>query len=131
MGHFEHQVAAHRPWARQLPRDTECAARARQHVREQLGEGLGDEALYRALLTTSELVTNALRHGEGSIELRLARLEDRVRIEVVDEGSGAVPAIRQEVAEDGGWGLRIVDELALRWGCFEGTTHVWAELAVD
>lgn len=83
-----------------------------------------------ARLVVSELATNALVHGQGAIALTILRLDDRVRLEVIDEGSGA-PAIR-EISEDrpGGWGLRIVETLSLRWGAHEGTTHVWAELAL-
>ncbi len=114
-----------------LPRDPSGAALARHVVRERLSEpdmaGLDPAALDRALLITSELVTNALRHGEGAIELRIGRAGDRLRLEVVDQGNG-VPAIRAEAGDEGGWGLRIVEELSQRWGCFEGTTHVWAEL---
>ena len=114
-----------------LPREPECAAQARQFVRAQLGEEIDEQVLERATLTASELVTNAWQHGEGKIELKIARAADRVRIEVIDEGSGAVPQIREEAADGmGGWGLRIVDQLALRWGCFEGTTHVWAEIGL-
>jgi anti-sigma regulatory factor (Ser/Thr protein kinase) len=115
----------------ELDRDPSCAARARQVVRSTLGGKLPESALERALLTASELVTNACKHGEGAIELRLAHLRDSVRVEVIDAGSGNTPRIRERADEDGGWGLRIVDQLALRWGCFEGTTHVWADLAVD
>ncbi len=54
-----------------------------------------------------------------------------LRIEVVDEGSDQAPGVRQEApGESGGWGLRIVDQLAVQWGVFEGTTHVWADLAL-
>jgi anti-sigma regulatory factor (Ser/Thr protein kinase) len=80
----------------------------------------------------SELVTNALRHGRGKIELRLSMLSRFLRIEVVDEGSQQAPEVRhEEPDESGGWGLRIVDQLAVQWGVFEGTTHVWADLSLD
>lgn len=103
---------------------------ARGFVRDNL-RGVDEQALEHVLLTASELVTNALKHGRGAIELRLQRLVDRVRLEVIDEGAGATPAIREVEADgSGGWGLRIVDEVALRWGAFEGTTHVWAELGL-
>ncbi|HLJ01953.1 MAG TPA: ATP-binding protein [Solirubrobacteraceae bacterium] len=115
----------------EFDRDSSCAARARHAVRSTLGGKLPDIALERALLTASELVTNACKHGEGAIVLRLAHLRDRVRLEVIDAGLGKTPRIRDRADEDGGWGLRIVDQLALGWGCLEGTTHVWADLAVD
>lgn len=88
------------------------------------------QARQSALLISSELVTNALRHGEGQIELRVKLLEDRLRIEVVDEGEGGAPAVCEEASDRGGWGLRIVDQLALGWGVREGATHVWADLAL-
>ncbi|MBV8430237.1 MAG: ATP-binding protein, partial [Solirubrobacterales bacterium] len=71
---------------------------------------MSDEARESARLVSSELVTNALLHGKGQIELRLRVLEDFLRIEVVDQGVDQAPAVRQEEAdESGGWGLRIVD----------------------
>jgi anti-sigma regulatory factor (Ser/Thr protein kinase) len=112
-----------------IPRDPACASTARQIVRDALGGRLSDQGLEQALLATSELVTNAWKHGEGAIELKLACGAQTLRIEVIDEGSGAVSEIREQPAdESGGWGLRIVDHVAAQWGCFEGTTHVWVEL---
>jgi serine/threonine-protein kinase RsbW len=85
------------------------------------------------MLVVSELVTNAFLHGRGNIELRLrVQRPQRLVVEVVDEGRDAALEVREHDPQaDGGWGLQIVDELALRWGAFEGTTHVWAELPLD
>jgi anti-sigma regulatory factor (Ser/Thr protein kinase) len=92
---------------------------------------LTEQSVENALLVSTELVSNAYRHGEGAIELRVNLLGNRVRIEVVDEGHEQAPAVREQCADEtGGWGLQIVDQLALRWGVFEGATHVWADLAV-
>jgi serine/threonine-protein kinase RsbW len=89
------------------------------------------EARESAQLVASELVTNSLQHGEGAIQLRLKLMKDFLRIEVVDQGRDQAPAVRQEAPdESGGWGLRIVDQLAAQWGVFEGTTHVWADVAL-
>jgi hypothetical protein len=38
-----------------------------------------------------------------------------------------VPAIR-DAGDDGGWGLQIVQALSRRWGVYDGSTQVWAEL---
>jgi anti-sigma regulatory factor (Ser/Thr protein kinase) len=85
-----------------------------------------------AVLVSSELVTNAYKHGEGEIELRLSVLAGRLRIEVIDQGQRQAPHVReQESDKRGGWGLQIVDQLSLQWGVFEGTTHVWADLGFD
>jgi anti-sigma regulatory factor (Ser/Thr protein kinase) len=112
-----------------LPRDPSCATTARQIVRDAIETRVTEPALERALLAVSELVTNAWKHGEGSIELKVACGTESLRVEVIDQGSGAVPQIRERPGdESGGWGLRIIDELAREWGCFEGTTHVWVVL---
>lgn len=117
----------------QLPPDPRAPSEARRFVDRQLrAHGLPDEVRDAALLVSSELVTNAYKHGEGEIELRLSVDDGHLRIEVIDAGHGQAPAVReQEGDQAGGWGLQIVDQLALRWGVFEGTTHVWADLPLS
>ena len=67
-------------------------------------------------LLTSELVTNALRHGVGPLDLTVTRMGDRLRVAVADHGDGA-PEPRAAAPDDpGGRGLAIVAALALRWG---------------
>ena len=113
----------------ELPRDATAAGQARQLVVDQLAAELGREELDRARLLVSELVTNAVRHGQGVITLKTRLDEDRLLVEVIDEGSGFERAIRQnELEQLGGWGLSIVDAEASRWGVHEGTTHVWFEI---
>lgn len=111
--------------------DDDCAKRARRFVAEQLGQLAGDEERENALLVTSELVTNAYKHGKGTIEVRLRPLHDQVLIEVIDQGQPGSVRLRQGAADRGGWGLRIVDQLAEEWGVRKGTTHVWAKLPLD
>ena len=95
----------------------------------ELAEDLPAELRSRLRLVVSELVTNAVRHGEGAIELRLWRDGTTVRGEVVDEGGGFEHEVRTEGWEDvGGRGLGIVERMTRRWGIREGTTHVWFEL---
>jgi anti-sigma regulatory factor (Ser/Thr protein kinase) len=117
----------------ELPRDPRSAALARRFVDRQLRERrLPEPVVERALLISSELVTNAFKHGEGKIELKLCLLPDRVRVEVIDEGHRQAPAVREQPGDEtGGWGLKIVERVALRWGVFEGTTHVWADLSLS
>jgi len=61
-----------------------------------------------------------------------ARLnEDRLLVEVIDEGSGLEADVRERDFENpraGGRGLTIVDAESSRWGIRKGTTHVWFEL---
>lgn len=78
---------------------------------------------------TSELVTNAVVHGRGEIILRAELNEDRLLVEVIDQGRGFERTVRQHEFESvGGHGLGIVDTVASRSGIHEGTTHVWFEL---
>ena len=112
-----------------LPRDQSAPGLARQQLAARLRNRVGAEALANAAIVVSELVTNAVVHGRGRITLEACLHGDRLRIEVVDEGTGKAPDVREQPENAvGGWGLRIVDTLALDWGAFEGTTHVWAEL---
>ena len=76
----------------------------------------------------SELATNAVQHGVGAISLRIDVNADVVRVEVADEGNVAVAPSPQPGAH-GGWGLRIVEQLADDWGVLEGRTRVWFQLA--
>jgi len=68
------------------------------------------------LLVTSELATNAIRHGGGGFELTLSRRESEVLVEVRDRVT-ARPVVKQPAARSpSGRGLRIVDHLAHSWG---------------
>jgi anti-sigma regulatory factor (Ser/Thr protein kinase) len=115
----------------ELPRDRTSIRTARRLVAAHAA-GLSDAQLADACLMVSELVTNALVHGSGAIGLRIATAPDRVMIEVADDGNGDVnPAPAPAPGPGGGWGLRVVDELADRWGAREGSTRVWFELAAQ
>ena len=78
-------------------------------------------------LMVSELVTNAVVHGVGAISLRIDAEGNTVRIEVADDGNVAV-APSPEPGAHGGWGLRIVEQLADDWGVLDGSTKVWFRL---
>jgi anti-sigma regulatory factor (Ser/Thr protein kinase) len=113
----------------ELPRDETAPAIARLTVRRAYAERLDSGVLGDAELLVSELTSNALRHGRGEITLRARLDEDRLLVEVIDEGSGFERALRRSDFEEvGGWGLEIVEDVASRWGVHEGTTHVWFEL---
>jgi anti-sigma regulatory factor (Ser/Thr protein kinase) len=82
-------------------------------------------------LAVSELVTNAIVHGEGLIDVRVSALGDRLRLEVADEGA-AVPRAgdgTQELEGIGGWGLHLIDSLSDAWGTADAAagTRVWME----
>ena len=109
-----------------LPRDHGAPGRARALLRAH-GDGLDRDRLDTAVLLISELVTNAVLHGTGEIRLMIDIRNGDARFTVCDEGSGT-PIVRPEPGPDGGWGLRLVGQLAARWGVREGRTQVWFEL---
>ena len=104
-------------------------ARARAGMRP-LRDALGDR-YEDVVLLVSEVVTNAIRHGQGSTVRLTARVRGNTcHVEVVDDGSGfEPPSGPRDPAAPGGRGLRIVDSLSDDWGVYEGnSTHVWFEL---
>lgn len=86
-----------------------------------------------AALLVSELVTNAIVHGDGPIQLSVDRTQHHavLRVEVVDHGAG-MPAAQVVPADAlSGRGLAIVDAVADRWGIQPTSTgkRVWFELS--
>ena len=59
-------------------------------------------------LIVSELVTNALKYGAGTVTVRVERDSDVLQITVEDEGDGFPPELQQQ----GGLGMRLVKALA-------------------
>jgi PAS domain S-box-containing protein len=85
-----------------------------------------------AVLLTSELVTNAIRHATGDLRLRVLRRPGGIRVEAHDRDATTLPQLRSQddALADGGWGLHFVAELATRWGVetLAGGKAVWFEL---
>jgi anti-sigma regulatory factor (Ser/Thr protein kinase) len=88
---------------------------------------LGVQPREDAALLVSELVSNALQHGIGMIMLRIDVETDALRFAVSDQGNVAL-APSPTPGAHGGWGLRIVAELADEWGVLAGSTKVWFRL---
>ncbi|MFF9346192.1 SpoIIE family protein phosphatase [Streptomyces sp. NPDC014734] len=114
-----------------LPREPRSVGRARELARDQLLDwGLG-ELVDTTELLVSELVTNALRYGEGETRLRLLR--DRTLVcEVWDSGLVQPRRRRARDTDEGGRGLQLVGMLSAGWGSRRtprGKT-VWFELAL-
>jgi len=109
-----------------LPRRTEAVATARAVVGE-LAAWLGPRS-EDAKLLVSELVTNALKYGDGNIQLTISGHDAAARFVVCDEGEATGPQLRARPDRDGGWGLHLVDRVADRWGVVPRTSHVWFEL---
>lgn len=98
-----------------LPPEPRSVARARELTCEQLAAWGLDALSDTAELLVSELVTNALRYGEGNIRLRLL-LERTLVCEVWDAGQVQPRRRRAQDTDEGGRGLQLVDLLSTGWG---------------
>jgi anti-sigma regulatory factor (Ser/Thr protein kinase) len=103
---------------------------ARAHVRAALDAWglpqLGDTAE----LLVSELVTNAVRHATGPIELQVLLLDEIVSFSVADAKT-PLPRLRRTTFDDeGGRGLQLVSLLSHRWGARATVSGkvVWCDL---
>jgi anti-sigma regulatory factor (Ser/Thr protein kinase) len=115
----------------ELPPGLDAPGVSRRLVADWLAPVLTESALATSRLLVSEIVTNAVRHGRGTITLRAWLFEDRLLVAVIDEGGGFEPEARERDTKQrgpGGWGLRIVDAESSRWGIYPGAAHVWFEL---
>ncbi|WP_416977188.1 SpoIIE family protein phosphatase [Streptomyces sp. T028] len=112
-----------------LPREPRSVGRAREYARTRLLSWDLEPLVDTTELLVSELVTNALRYGEGEIRLRL--LLDRTLVcEVWDAGLVQPRRRRARDTDEGGRGLQLVGLLSAAWGSRRtprGKT-VWFEL---
>ncbi|MEU6378218.1 SpoIIE family protein phosphatase [Streptomyces sp. NPDC046909] len=112
-----------------LPREPRSVGRAREYARGQLLSWDLEPLVDTAELLVSELVTNALRYGEGEIRLRLL-LDQTLVCEVWDSGLVQPRRRRARDTDEGGRGLQLVGLLSAAWGSRRtprGKT-VWFEL---
>jgi DNA-binding NarL/FixJ family response regulator len=116
--------------ARTLPGVPASARASRQVLAAALDGWCDAEVQDAAALLVSELVTNGVRHAGTDVEMRIAVGASTVRVEIGDRNPD-VPIMRTPQPTDvGGRGMRIVDELSLRWGIQARRTgkSVWFEL---
>lgn len=119
----EGQVAS---W--ELSAEPVAVGHARELAIGQLHKWGLEELAFATELVVSELVTNAVRHAEGPLQLRLLR--DRTLICEVADTAHTSPHLRHAAVDDeGGRGLFIVAQLVHRWGTrytVSGKT-IWTE----
>ncbi|MFJ7292444.1 SpoIIE family protein phosphatase [Streptomyces collinus] len=113
-------------WA--VPSDPSAVARTRKDVVAQLERwGLSD-AVFVTELVVSELVTNAIRHAQPPVQLRV--IHDTTLICEVSDGGSTAPHLRRaRTYDEGGRGLLLVAQLTERWGTRQSATGktIWAE----
>jgi anti-sigma regulatory factor (Ser/Thr protein kinase) len=114
-----------------LAHDAAAPRTARRFVTHLLEDwGVTADAVERSQLLVSELVSNAVLHALGPLQLTISLRDGHLRIEVVNQGTGT-PRKRNATAADlSGRGLQLVDKLATGWGSAVdgGRTRVWFEL---
>lgn len=116
-----------------LAPDEGAAVEARRFAREwSTQRGLSDPLVADLELVVTELVSNAVRHGEAPISLDLDLTDSVVRGEVRD-GSDEAPAPNPNPDHHGGFGLNIVSHCTSRWGsellsAGEQRKQVWFEI---
>ena len=113
-----------------LPHDLQSARASRGVARSTLAGWCDDDVRESALLLISELVTNGIRQAGTDLDVRIALGSDVLRVEVCDRDP-TLPVMRTPAISDtGGRGMRLVDQLSLRWGVQARRSGkcVWFEL---
>lgn len=107
--------------------DTRSPSAAREFVSEHVCVEHGVAAVGAMLSLTSELVTNAVLHGEPPVTVRLSCSETELLLAVRDTGQD-VPGSTQAL---GGVGLAIVEKIARDWGVtpMARGKEVWCRVA--
>jgi anti-sigma regulatory factor (Ser/Thr protein kinase) len=121
---------------RRLAREPVAAGAARRVLRG-LGGEIEQEVYEVAALLVTELIANSVLHAGPAageyLELEVAVMPDRVRVEVRDQGPGFAWRPRPDADPIAfHWGLQLVERLASRWDVEPGNdgadTVVWFEL---
>jgi anti-sigma regulatory factor (Ser/Thr protein kinase) len=113
----------------ELPSQPSVVAQARARAARQLAAWGLEEITFTTELLVSELVTNAIRHAQPPIQLRLV-LDGGLSVEASD-GSSTAPHLRRAGRYDeDGRGLMLVAQLADRWGTRHTRTGktIWAQV---
>jgi anti-sigma regulatory factor (Ser/Thr protein kinase) len=86
---------------------------ARAAVRASGHDGVSEQDIDDLMIAVSETVTNAHRHGRGSVRMRLWTGSDRIVVTVTDEGAGPknpFAGLLPERSSTGGLGLWITHQ---------------------
>jgi len=113
-----------------LPQAAESVRASRQLARRALDGWCDVDVQASVELLISELTTNGIRHADSDIDVRISIGANHVRVEVADRSEIAPTVLNAGSDDASGRGMRIVDELASRWGVQRRRTGkcVWFEL---
>ena len=112
----------------------EAPAKARRDCTARTRGVVSSEVASTACLLVTELVTNTVRHGDcrpdDTVEVLIDRDPDSLRVAVCQRTAiGALEVATDRELQEGGWGLKLVDELAQEWGVENEPNCVWFKLA--
>jgi anti-sigma regulatory factor (Ser/Thr protein kinase) len=123
--------------SKELRAGPRTATEARLFLSEALGSFDVKVDMDAAHLLTSEIASNAVRHGKEPIDVSVSMEETGLRVSVFDRGSGFDPGdlrfdedMSPEAWAEDGRGLQLVHALSSDWGVErrdEGT-EVWFRL---
>jgi len=104
---------------------------ARHQVADTLRSWGCTQHVDEVVLAVDELVTNVLLHAAAPIRLTLyASGEDKVWVEVHDDGTGMITTRPDDLEALSGRGLHIVEQISSSWGVVEERQgkSVWFEV---
>ena len=120
-----------------LPADESAPRLARSALNDAIPLPVLNERADDARLAITEIAANAVRHGQlrpgqDTVRLVIDADDDHVRIEVGQSTAALGVRVIEPRLEDairvGGFGLRLVEQLADEWGVETGPPgHVWFE----
>jgi len=112
----------------ELPAEPAIVAGIRAKAARQAAAWGLEDMTFTTELLVSELVTNAIRHAQPPIQLRMI-LDTMLSCEVSDASVTAPHHRRADRYDEGGRGLMLVAKLATRWGTRYTRTGktIWAQ----
>jgi anti-sigma regulatory factor (Ser/Thr protein kinase) len=114
-----------------LPSDLTAPQTARVAARGALDRWRLSALLDPVLLTVSELVANAVRHGRPPVHLKLRRSGGGVRVRVQDDDATPPAKRAAEAQDESGRGLLLVEAVAAETGVEQVPDDgkvVWAQI---
>ena len=120
-----------------LPADERAPLLARSALNDAIPPPVLNERADDARVAISEVAANAVRHGklrpdQDTLRLVIDADDDHVRVEVEQATAAVSVRVVEPRLEDtdrvGGFGLRLVEQMADEWGFETGPPgHVWFE----
>ncbi|WP_442737939.1 ATP-binding protein [Streptomyces pseudogriseolus] len=91
--------------------------------------GVSGELASSVVLVVSELVTNAINHGRGEVEVEVRIADGAISVSVTDENPA--PAVLRQAGPDdtSGRGMALVEAFSDKWG--SSGEETWCEFRYD